>query len=447
MPSAFGARSKQRPSDFRSLDPFGALDASSPKRPYAQTLTLVLDDLFVLELASVLAGPSVGQFFAELGATVVKVENPNTEGDVTRRWTAPGSTETDETLNGEDEAEETGDRSAYFCCCNHGKQSVAVDLSTEEGQNLLHDLAREADVVLASFRPGRAESLGADSETLRALNPSLIYGHVTGYGPDDERPGYDAVIQAEAGFTFMNGPADGPPTKLPVALMDVLAAHQLKEGLLLALLRRERTGAGAYIPVSLLQAGVSGLVNQATNWLVDGHVPQRMGSAHPNIAPYGTAYETADGRSIVLAVGTDRQFETLCHILGLTDLATSPNFATNEARLENREALERVLEVRIRQFEADDLLDAFRDHHIPCGVVRDMPSVFEHPEANAQVLRPDDGPAGLRQTAFPTAPASSDLSPPPHYAEHTGAVLRTHLGRSDDEIDRLTSDGVVEQRT
>jgi len=248
----------------------------------------MIESCTVIELASVLAGPSVGQFFAELGATVIKVENPQTQGDVTRRWTLPHETPAD-------------DRSAYFCCCNYGKQSVALNLRTETGQTVLHRLVAEADIVIASYRPGQAAALGADAGTLRNLNSALLYGHITGYGPDNPRPGYDAVIQAESGFMAMNGSADGPPTKMPVALMDVLAAHHLKEALLVGLLRRTQTGQGAYVPVSLMQAAVSGLANQATNYLNTGHVPRRMGSAHPNIAPYGTAYETAD-TPVVLAV-------------------------------------------------------------------------------------------------------------------------------------------------
>jgi Predicted acyl-CoA transferases/carnitine dehydratase len=169
-------------------------------------------------------------------------------------------------------------------------------LSTEARRTLLHELTEDTDVVLASYRPDTAEALGADYETLSSVNPDLVYGHVTGYSPDRERAGYDAVIQAESGFMHMNGTADGPPTKLPVALVDVLAAHQLKEGLLAALLRREQ-GGGAYVPVSLLQSAVSGLANQVTNWLVAGHRPQRMGSAHPNIAPYGTSFPTASRSS------------------------------------------------------------------------------------------------------------------------------------------------------
>ncbi|MFO8098005.1 MAG: CaiB/BaiF CoA-transferase family protein, partial [Salinibacter sp.] len=349
----------------------------------------MFDDLVVLELASVLAGPSVGQFFAELGATVLKVENPRTNGDVTRRWTAPNATED----------EQSDDRSAYFCCCNHGKQSIALDLSTDKGRDLLHELVQDADLVLASYRPGTAAALGADYDTLSTVNPDLIYGHVTGYGPERARAGYDAVIQAESGFMHMNGPADGPATKLPVALMDVLAAHQLKEGLLVALFDRERGGGGAYVPVSLIQAAVSGLANQATNWLVAGHSPQRMGSAHPNIAPYGTPYDTADGPPIVLAVGTDRQFAALCDVLGRPALADDPRFATNADRVAHRDVLNQVLEDRFAHFETEPLLDALHEQTVPAGVVRDVPAVFEQPTAQNMVLRPEDRPAGRQQTA------------------------------------------------
>ena len=394
----------------------------------------MLDDLLVLELASVLAGPSVGQFFAELGAAVIKVENPRTKGDVTRRWQAPRV----------DDAEESDDRSAYFCCCNSGKQSIAINLSTEAGQDVLHELAGESDVVLASYRPGSAEALGADYETLSAVNPELIYGHVTGYGPDRARAGYDAVIQAESGFMHMNGAADGPPTKLPVALMDVLAAHQLKEGLLVALLSRERDGDGAYVPVSLFQAAVSGLVNQATNWLVAGHSPQRMGSAHPNIAPYGTPYTTADQRSIVLAVGTDRQYAALCEILGRPDLANDPRFATNADRVEHRDALTQILNAQIGRFEAEDFLTALHEHNVPAGKVRDVPAVFDQPTAQAMVFNAENDPPSLRQAAFPHPNgASPSLAPPPHYAEHTATVLRERLGCSSEQIDTLAKEDVI----
>jgi crotonobetainyl-CoA:carnitine CoA-transferase CaiB-like acyl-CoA transferase len=393
----------------------------------------MLDDLLVLELASVLAGPSVGQFFAELGATVIKIENPRTNGDVTRRWRAPTATD-----------EAADDRSAYFCCCNHGKQSIALDLSTNDGQALLHELVRTADVVLASYRPGTAEALGADYDTLSGVNPNLIYGHVTGYGPDRARAGYDAVVQAESGFMHMNGPADGAPTKLPVALMDVLAAHQLKEGLLVALLRRERGGDGAYVPVSLIQAAVSGLANQATTWLVAGHNPQRMGSAHPNIAPYGTPYDTADGPPIVLAVGTDRQFAALCDVLDRPALADDPRFATNARRVEHREALTRVLDDRFAHLETEPLLNALHNRNIPAGIVNDVPAVFDQPTAQKMVLDREEGPAGLRQTAFPHPDDDApSLAPPPHYAEHTSSILREYFSHSMEQIKALQDDGVI----
>jgi crotonobetainyl-CoA:carnitine CoA-transferase CaiB-like acyl-CoA transferase len=253
--------------------------------------------------------------------------------------------------------------------------------------------------------------------------------------------------------------------------MDVLAAHQLKEGLLLALLRRERTGAGAYVPVSLLQAAVSGLANQATNYLVGDHVPQRMGSAHPNIAPYGTAYATADDRAVVLAVGTDRQFEALCGVLGTEGLPSNPNFATNAARVAHRDVLERVLSVRIGQMPADALLRALRAENVPAAEVRSVDAVFDQPAADAMVLRPPSDLAGLRQSAFSLrgpdravfgndAPAEAArpgrvfeggqeeteedaLRPAPRYAAHTAAVLR-RLGCSATRIQSLAADGVVD---
>jgi crotonobetainyl-CoA:carnitine CoA-transferase CaiB-like acyl-CoA transferase len=392
----------------------------------------MIESCTVLELASVLAGPSVGQFFAELGATVIKVENPRTQGDVTRRWTLPHETPAD-------------DRSAYFCCCNYGKQSVALDLSTERGQDVLHTLVTEADIVIASYRPGQAEALGADADTLRDLNPALLYGHITGYGPDNPRPGYDAVIQAESGFMAMNGSASGPPTKMPVALMDVLAAHHLKEALLVGLLRRTQTGQGAYVPVSLMQAAVSGLANQATNYLNTGHVPERMGSAHPNIAPYGTAYKTAD-TPVVLAVGTDRQFAALCDVLGCPARAEEKRFATNAARVQHREALDNVLRSRLAEQSADALLNALHQRGVPAGAVRALPAVFNAPHAAAMTLGTGDAahPAGLRQT-MPGAveDGAQEMGPPPHFGADTTSVLQAN-GYAREAIDALEKEGVIQ---
>ncbi|GAB5537125.1 MAG: CaiB/BaiF CoA-transferase family protein [Rubricoccaceae bacterium] len=372
--------------------------------------TSPLSDLLVIELASVLAGPSVGMFFAEHGARVIKVEAPG--GDVTRRWH----------LASEDASD---DRPAYFCAVNWGKESVVLDLRTDAGQRALHQLVARADVVVASYRPGQAERLGVDAETLRALNPRLVMVEVTGYGEGDDRAGYDAVIQAESGFTFLNGSPDGPPTKMPVALVDVLAAHQLKEAALVALLARERTGEGATVRVSLLGAAVASLANQATNWLTAGVSPQRLGSAHPNIAPYGTPYATASG-DLVLAVGTDRQFAALLDVLGGSELADDPRFATNAARVQNRDALDAALIGSIRQLDRDKLLRELATRGIPAGAVRDLPTVFRQPEAERLVVRDGEGHAAVRTVA--SSIPSLELAPPPSLGEHTNAVLASLRG-------------------
>ena len=213
-----------------------------------------------------------------------------------------------------------------------------LDAATPEGYRRIRKLIAHADIVICSFRHGAAQRLGLDYDTLSTDHPALIYGEISAYGPDDPRPGYDAILQAASGFTWMNGPPDGPPTKMPVALIDVLAAHQLKEGLLVALLRRQAGAGGSHVQVSLLDAGIAALANQATNWLVAGQAPRRMGSDHPNIVPYGTVLQTRDGE-VVLAVGNDRQFRELCAVAGCPGLGDDPRFATNAARVCHREAL------------------------------------------------------------------------------------------------------------
>ncbi|OGX85047.1 carnitine dehydratase [Hymenobacter glacialis] len=271
--------------------------------------------LRIIELASVLAGPQVGQFFAELGAEVLKIESP--VGDVTRTWKTSA-----ETVG---PAGEVASVSAYFAASNWGKQSVILDLATADGQTSLHRLAATADIILASYKPGDAEKLQADYATLSNVNPRLIYGHITGYGPANARAGYDAVLQAEAGFMHLNAPGPNqPPQKMPVAMVDLLAAHQLKEGLLVALLQREKTGRGTLVQVSLLHSALAALANQASSFLVTGHDPQPLGSGHPSIVPYGTVYRAANGRQLVLAVGSDSQFRHLCTALEQPEWAPTP---------------------------------------------------------------------------------------------------------------------------
>ena len=312
----------------------------------------------------------------------------------------------------------------------------------------MHELAKKADVVIASYKPGDAEKLGADYATLQALNPRLIYGELTGYGPTVNRAGYDAVLQAETGFMHLNGTPESEPTKMPVALIDVLAGHQLKEGILTALYLRERTGKGQRVQVSLLGAAIASLVNQGTNYLAAGHNPQRMGSGHPTIAPYGTVYQTADNRQLVLAVGDDRQFAHLCQVLGLPELATDARFSTNQARVTHRQALEPLLQMAIGNTALEPLLNELKKRHVPAGAVNDVKTVLSDP-ANAfallQPAGPENNSTGLRGVAFTLSQAAppQKLVAPPHFGQHTAAVLQQLLGFSAEQVYDLESRQVI----
>lgn len=398
-----------------------------------------LQGLKVLELASVLAGPSVGMFFAELGASVYKIENVTTQGDVTRNWKLP-------------KEDADTDISGYFSCVNWGKQSFAVDLCQQQGLEIIYELAARCDIVLVSYKPGDAEKLKVDYPTLRQFNEKIIYSHITGYGLHNPRAGFDAIIQAEAGFTYMNGEPDGPPTKMPVALMDILAAHHLKEAILLALYYREKTGKGQYIEASLFKAGVSSLANQATNWLVGQAIPQRMGSDHPNIVPYGTIFKTSDHKEIVMAAGTDKQYQQLITALGRPDLATQCKFEKNHGRVIHKEEINTIIQELIGQYTRDEILELLQQKRIPAGGVFNMQEVFEVPEAQPMVLKGqyETGKEikGVRSIAFTTTDRMSveDLSPPPHYGQHTRTILAQELGYSKETIQELINKGVVYAR-
>lgn len=395
-----------------------------------------LSEIKVLELAGVLAGPSVGVALAELGALVIKVENLQTRGDVTRTWKLP--TEDPQT-----------DISGYFSCVNWGKKSLSINLRDPRGLDMVYRLAALSDVVLVSYKPRDAEKLKVDYPTLSHLNPRLIYGHITGYGLQNQRAGYDAIVQAESGFTYMNGEPQGHPTKMPVALMDILAGHQLKEAILLALWMRDRTGKGRHIEVSLMKSGVASLANQATNWLVGKTIAQRMGSDHPNIVPYGTIYYSRDKKPIVLAIGSDKQFADLCRILGRADLATDERYATNYARVRNREALNALLQDLVGKLDRDPFLEQLAQRSIPAGGVYNMKEVFEQPEARELVLTSKTTGGhpieGVRTVAFTMdcQPPEETIMAPPHYGEHTREILTEMLKVTREQMEQLIADGVI----
>lgn len=313
-------------------------------------------------------------FFAELGAEVIKIENKPFGGDMTRNWKLP-SEDPDSPI------------SAYFCSVNWHKRHRFLDFNNPDDQQTALGHIAQADVVISNFKPSSAHRFGLDAERLRAQNPRLIYAQLNAFAdPEDESPAFDVVLQAEAGFLYMTGEPGRPPVKMPVALIDLLAAHQLKEAVLLALLRRERTGEGSTVSVSLLESALASLANQATNYLMAGQVAQRMGTQHPNIAPYGDIFYCADGQPLLLAVGTERQFRQLCAVLGLGELLENPDFQTNTARVQHREALNEHLSAAISKTALPELMLQFKTQGVPAARIRDMASVFDLPEAQAMIL-------------------------------------------------------------
>lgn len=342
-------------------------------------------NLRVIELASVLAGPAVGMFFAELGAEVLKIENKRTGGDTTRHWKLPEE-------NPNDPA------SAYFHSVNWGKRSVFLDLTEPADRQQLNEWLQSADLVISNYKKGGAERLGLDFEALAQTNPRLIVASITAYGDDDLRPGFDVAIQAETGWMHMNGEPGGPPVKMPVALMDLLAAHQLKEGILTALLQRERTGQGCEVTVSLFDTGVASLANQAANWLNVGHLPQRIGSRHPNIAPYGEVFYSKDGKPLIVSTGTEQQFQALCELLEVPQLADDGRFNTNTLRLEHRDALAEKLWAAFRRFPSEMILEKCHAVQVPVAPIRNLQEVFELPAARDLVLeeKMEDGSVSQR---------------------------------------------------
>lgn len=374
--------------------------------------TRPLDGLVVVEFANVLAGPLVGQFCAELGARVIKVEPPGA-GDPTRGWYLGSESR-------------TSDVTAYFASANWGKASIALDLGDAEDAAVARRLAGAADVVVVGYKPGDELKFGLDYHSLSAANPGLIYLSITAYGADDPRPGFDAIIQAEAGFTYLNGLAEGPPVKMPVALMDLLAAHQLKEGLLLALLKKARTGSGSALATSLLGAATASLANQASNYLHAGVVPGRMGSEHPNIVPYGNIFLTRDGREFVVAVGTERQFAAFADVLGLGELTADPRYASNAERVRHRQALNALLAERIGLLTAADVAQGMTARKVPFGFVNDMAGVFAQAAARAQCF---DAAPGVRTVALTgDIEGLKSLTPPPHLDGDRAAVLEWLAG-------------------
>jgi crotonobetainyl-CoA:carnitine CoA-transferase CaiB-like acyl-CoA transferase len=366
-----------------------------------------LSHLKVLDLSRVLAGPWATQFLGDLGAQVLKIERPGL-GDDTRSWGPPYF----------------GDMSAYFSCTNRNKRSLAVDFHKPEGAARLRELAGAADVVIENFKKGTLSRYGLDYSSLKAVKPDLVYCSITGFGqtgPYADRAGYDALIQGMGGLMSITGEPDGQPTKVGVAVVDLFTGMYAASGILAALAHRDRTGEGQFIDLALFDVQAAMLANQAANYLATGQAPRRLGNAHPSICPYQT-FETADGY-LILAVGNDEQFAKFCRIAGCTDLADQPDYATNPARVANRERLigilSEILLTRPRAWWSERLEAA----GVPCGPINTLNEVFTDPQILARDMVIGEA-GGLRMVGNPLKFSKTPLAvptAPPALGEQNGA--------------------------
>ena len=347
-----------------------------------------LQGIKVLELASVLAGPLVGTFLAELGATVTKVEHP-LQGDVTRSWRS--------------KAESRVGPSAYYAAANGPKQILTLDLMSKAGKATLEAALEETDILLQNFKTASLVRLGVDPAKLANRHPRLIHLHLKGFMNNPDRGGYDMVVQAETGFMSLNAMPDSAPFRMPVALMDILAAHQMRSGVLLALYEREKTGLGAYVETWLDASGFSALANRATEHLVAGQSPKPLGALHPQIAPYGETFQCRCGQLVVTAIGNDRQFSLLCKQLNLANLVTDKRFKTNALRVENRGVLFDLLAPGFSRFDASELADSAIQLGVPLGRLKSVEEALS--SATGQAMTADFDIEGhsvrhVRQVAF-----------------------------------------------
>jgi crotonobetainyl-CoA:carnitine CoA-transferase CaiB-like acyl-CoA transferase len=391
----------------------------------------------VLDLSRVLAGPWATQVLADLGAEVVKVERPGT-GDETRTWGPPW-------LGGR-----SGDReAAYFASANRGKRSVTVDLSRPEGQAIVRRLAAWADVLFENYKVGALARWGLAYEHLAAVNPRLVYCSISGFGqdgPSRDRAGYDFLVQAVGGLMSITGERDGPPVKVGVAVTDLLTGMYAATAALAALAERERSGLGQHVDLALLDVQVAALANQAESFLVTGRAPARMGNAHPSIVPY-QAFATSDGWMVV-AVGNDPQFARLAEVVGRPELARDARFATNGARVANRDALSALLSERLRTQPTDRWVRALEGADVPAGPINDVAQVFDDPQVRHRGLRTEVARADGERVPVVASPIRLSRTPvrhgaPPRLGEHTREVLVEVLGMADEEVEALRAAKVI----
>jgi len=403
-----------------------------------------LQDIKVLDLSRILAGPWATQCLADFGATIWKIEKPVT-GDDTRHWGPPWLMDAAGTETGE---------AAYYLAVNRGKRSLAIDFTKPAGQRLIRALAMRADVLIENFKVGTLAKYKLDYAELRGLNPRLIYCSISAFGqdgPDADGAGYDAIIQAMSGLMSITGVPDGEPgagpVKVGVAVSDLITGLYAVAAITAALHERELSGRGQAIDLALLDTQVAALANQSLNYLISGEVPGRQGTAHPNIVPY-QAFATHDGY-LMLAVGNDRQFASFCEIAGRPELASDDRYRTNAGRVANRAPLIPEIDRLCRQKSTNDWLSALRAAGVPCGPINDLAQVFEEPQVRHRKMRfelPHPLGGTVPQVRNPVLYSRTSLKysdPPPLLGQHTSEVLGRELGLTAEELGTLRTDGVI----
>lgn len=340
-----------------------------------------LDGVRVLDLSRILAGPTCTQLLGDLGANVIKIENPGSGGDDTRQWGPPYVT---------DAEGNPSDLSAYFMAANRNKKSVTLDISTPEGQAQIRRLAAHADILIENFNPGGLAKYGLDYASIGPEFPSLVYCSISGFGqtgPNASKPGYDLMAQGFGGVMSLTGEPEGAPMKVGVGIADVMCGMYATVGILAALHHRERTGEGQHIDLALVDAQVAWMINEGVNYLTSGALPQRRGNAHPNIVPYDL-YATSDGH-VVLAVGNDSQFRRVCEFLDLAALADNPRFATNQARLQNRATLDALLRPALAARSKAEVIAGLEARKVTVGPVQTIDQVFASDQVAARQMQID----------------------------------------------------------